>query len=603
MTLSRAANAARMRASRLAASTTDRVAARASNSARMREKRGSRTSRGPDTRPFITMDFETDPFNSDINQIIKPFYVHFYSKHFGIDFGIWNECSDDLLLAAYAYLKAIETPCLIYAHNGGRFDHKYLTFDGYVEGPVMFKGSGYMRACLRDTPHELRDSFHLLPVPLAKINKDQIDIKKCAASRRGKHKAEIIRYCRNDCVYLHEALEVSFREFGVELTIGQIARKTLKKFYPAIKDVGEEVDEALRVFMRGGDVNCPRGSGIFEGLIRYYDVNSMYPYVMKSYAHPIGSDYLWRHGGPNRCTFFLHIRCISHGVLPFTSLEDGRISKPNDDVIRDYFISIYEYKMALLHSKLSSVTIVQCVDNFTSSNFANWVDHFYDKRLAARAAGNKYEEANFKSLLVNGFGKFCQDPRRFLEHFVTVHNEDGTHNRPPKPPLHLKDHPRGLWKAGEVDERRRWRLSQGGDKCVIWERDPIFDVFYNVGTGASITGAARAILMNFLILAGDHVLYNDTDSVVTQDFSFDDELVDQSELGKLKLEMEETRFVTAGKKMYEIGGFVKSKGVKAQPGDMEKLVRGATLSYRNLAPTFDKFGEQSYITRKIKATT
>jgi hypothetical protein len=572
MALSKKENAKRMRVTRKHAG----AAYRSRDAARKRKARFR------EPRPFLTMDFETDPFTLDWDQDIQPFYVHFYSEQLQINEGFWNEDGPALVKTTYDFLCSIKTPCLIYAHNGGRFDHKFLTLDGYIEGEVMFKGSGYMKAAVRGTGHELRDSYHLLPVPLAKLNKDQFDIQKCTKKRRNANRAEIIKYCANDCLYLHEAIKVSHSEFNIKLTIGQIARETLKKEYPEIENISEGLDAALRIYMRGGDVGCPRGSGIFEGIIRYYDVNSMYPYVMKTARHPIGSSYIFRGGKPSCVTYFLHIRCVSLGVLPFTG-EDKKIFKPNDDIEREYFITIHEFNMAMKYGKLKNLKILECVDCLTSTTFERWVDKFYSLRLAAEERGAKYYAANYKSLLVNGFGKFAQNPRKFMEHYVTVKDEN---NMPTWPP----------------DEVRKWVFDRAGDRCWIWQRKPAQENYYNVGTAASITGAARAILMGLLIIAGNSAIYHDTDSCLTQNFEFPSHLVDQHELGKLKLEKTGDRFTTAGKKMYELDGEVRSKGVKAKPGDMARLVAGETITYRNLGPTFDKFGVQSYIKRRIKKT-
>jgi hypothetical protein len=532
-------------------------------------------------KPVVILDFETDPFDPDEEVDIQPFYVHLYSKQLGIDIGFWNNNPTLVVNQAVAFLHTITEPCIIYAHNGGRFDFKFLTFAGHIYGPVMFKGTGYMKATLGI--HELRDSFHILPVPLKKIQKDEIDYSKMLASQREKHREEIIRYCRMDCVYLHRAVLQFHDLYGVKLTIGQAARATQLAMYKGrLKNISPKMDEGLRPFMRGGDVDCPRGAGTFHGVIRYYDVNSMYPFVMKTYQHPVGNVYMWHNGGLTGCTRFLRLKCPSVGLFIIHDELMKENHKPKDGIIREFEISIHEYRMAEKLGLLPEHEITQCVDNVDAMDFSEWVDVYYDLRLIAKQRGNVYEEMCHKSLLVNGFGKFAQDPERFKEHYVT----NSAFDKPTS-----KD--KRLWQL-RVSEPDGWSL---------WERETLMKRYFNVGTGASITGAARAELMEKLAMAGEHALYHDTDSCITINYEFPADMVSQSELGKLKLERVDEWIAVAGKKIYCLSDYARSKGVKANVEQIKRIAEGEVLKFRNLAPTFDKLGAQHYITRTIRRTT
>lgn len=118
---------------------------------------------------------------------------------------------------------------------------------------------------------------------------------------------EAIRYCKIDCIALHQVItkfnEFIFEHFSINvhgsLTLPALAMRIFKAiFMPenTIFQITGDVEKAIRESYTGGavDVYKPHNkigsfsiSNIFRKLF-YYDVNSLYPFVMAFKAMPVG---------------------------------------------------------------------------------------------------------------------------------------------------------------------------------------------------------------------------------------------------------------------------------------------------------------------------
>jgi hypothetical protein len=119
-------------------------------------------------------------------------------------------------------------------------------------------------------------------------------------------KDEAIKYCKLDCLCLHEILVkfnvLIFNNFKVNihktLTLPALAMKIYKTLYmpkDTIYQTLGNVDKDIRQSYTGGavDVYIPhnRSESIFSRmfqLLYYYDVNSLYPFIMAKTAMPVG---------------------------------------------------------------------------------------------------------------------------------------------------------------------------------------------------------------------------------------------------------------------------------------------------------------------------
>jgi hypothetical protein len=587
---------------------------------------------------LAVLDMETDPFTDSEGQTIKPFCAEIYSDQFGA-IVIWENDAEILIEKLVAAIEALPDSYTIYAHNGGKFD--FMFFVHKMRGTVRFKGRGIMVAKIGN--HELRDSLHILPEKLAAWKKDAFDYSKMLSRNRHKFRDEILKYLHSDCVYLFDFIKRFVGEFGLKISIGQAAFTELKKHYK-IAPVKEKMDAALRPYFFGGRVECIAGMGVFESFhwqepFKLYDVNSMYPHVMAKFKHPISPDYIWRRGVPDENTCFLDISCRSYGAM-FRRLDNGELAV--GDCEGRFQTTIWEYEAAIELELIDKVTIHWCIDNLQRTDFSKFIVPMYDRRQETKAimdrlkrAGqlecSEYEETKkegifLKYLLNNSYGKCAQNPRRYKEYYYTNHNQS--------PSREWFDFLRDL--PGDHEWHHEYGMPvERCEEFDVWARPSPGNRYNNVGTAASITGAARGMLLRAREVADDPI-YCDTDSLICRKLPLP---ISETELGAWKIEETFDRVIIAGKKEYccEVAGEpdcgerrlkVRCKGIdiRDRPRDrdgIEKpnaspdewrianartwqkfvdIIDGKIIEAINRAPTFTKLGEQKFMRRRIRAT-
>lgn len=563
------------------------------------------------------LDMETDPFDNTTEMKIRPFLAVLYSDKFET-IVIWEENYDKFIHAVIRAIEALPGHFTIYAHNGGRFDFLFLIKG--IRGSVSFKGRGIM-SC-RVGGHELRDSFHIIPERLANWQKDKFDYTTLSRKRRGDFKDNIIAYCIADCVYLLDIVKRFIAGFGLKLTIGQAAMHELKKHYD-VEKFSDGWDGYIRDFFFGGRVECLRGRGEFKGAYKLYDVNSLYPHVMASYQHPVGGFWAYeiRYGDPGPNTVFIDLNCQNNGALVARN-EDGETTAQIKS--GRFKTTIWEYQVALKYNLISDVKINMCIDCALRSDFSKFVLPLYENRLRTKQALDdmkkaglegtpawfdlKSEDMFYKLLLNNAYGKFAINPRNFKENYICDVNES--------PPAEWFKSMNKLPR----EERDKYELPvfEGTDYWIWQKPNPGFR-FNNVGVAASVTGAARAILLEAL-QHSTWAIYCDTDSIICRVLAGVD--ISKTALGAWDLEDEFTRVIINGKKLYSTwyksekrrsaeqladGAdpryTVKSKGASQVTWDeMQAILRGETVVKTNRGPTLNRYGEQYYVKRAIRAT-
>jgi hypothetical protein len=551
------------------------------------------------------LDFETDPFDNVAQTEIAPFTACLYSKNFA-PVVIWEEDENVFLDKVIEAIENLPGNYTIYAHNGGKFD--FMFFVHRLRGKISFKGRGIMSAKIG--PHELRDSFHIIPEKLASFHKEEFDYSWLTKGKRKAKKKEIIAYMISDCEYLLDIVLGFLSRFGFKISIGQAAMSELRKHYK-IGRIGAKVDETLRQFFFGGRVECLAGRGHFVGKYKLYDRNSMYPAAMAQLQHPIGSHYIRREKkalssdgpaiGPD--TFFIELTCRNRGALVVRrqNPNSGEWETTTDQEYGQFKTTIWEYNTALELGLISHIKIHAVIDCPDKSDFSKHILPLYAEKeqakirldeITARDGGEGltpyYWEAKqqymfCKFILNNSYGKFAQNPRNYKETFITGPDD-------PCP-----------------DGYDQILPTFRNDQFALWERPAPRQGFVNVGTAASITGASRADLMRVIHNSIDPI-YCDTDSVICKEVRGIE--IHPTKLGAWDLEREMDEVIIAGKKLYYYGkigqeakGKVKSKGASGLTrGDMLKLLDGEVIANTNPGVTLTKTGRQFYMTRRIRAT-
>lgn len=576
---------------------------------KLRPKNNELAKANPTTKKRLcVVDTETNPFEPPVRNDkgvligvkIKPFTLGFYDGDV-----YWDFWGDDCVDQFFAHLKSYDEELLIYAHNGGGFD--FFFFMNYVDrdqDAVIIRGR---LTKMWFQGQEFRDSYKIIPASLASYQKEHIDYANFVPEKREQFKSEILLYQRSDCLYLFDLVEAYQRTFGDALTIGGTSIKVLSKFHPW-KQLTKKQDTSLRPYYFGGRNQCFK-VGVIRGTFFVYDVNSMYPYVMSFFRHPVGNKFTIAHTVDDM-TAFVYFEGWNDGALP-TRKDDGGLTFLTK--YGKFFCTVHEYlagiECGLIRVKKLLHT-VQC-DKFLA--FKEFIDYFYDLRLSAKELQDIIYDLFYKLLMNNSYGKFAQDPSTYKDYAFTL-------GEPPEGELWSDNNPDG------------WRVHTSfdiGDYIVtVWDR-PAKDAmggYKNVGTAASITGGSRSVLLRGIANATDPI-YCDTDSIICS--KLDMELNDTN-LGGWKLEAKLDVIIVAGKKLYvgltrDYGYALKilkgnepevvmldglkhyaikkaSKGVNLSANEILSIARGGSVEYANPVPKFKMDGEQDYIARKIKAT-
>jgi len=522
-------------------------------------------------KKIAVFDFETDPF--EYMRVPKVFAAGFYD---GDVYKNW--WGDDSLTQFIAYLDT-RMPLLLYAHNGGKFDFHFMLEHKAIQNPLTICNGRILKATCGN--HELRDSFAAVPVALSQYHKDVIDITKFERPEREKHKDEILSYLKTDCTSLYSLINKFVDQFGRKLTVGAAALTQLKKMHP-FDSVDEKTDTLLRPYYIGGRVQ-PFQSGKLIGDWKIYDVNSMYPYVMSEQKHPIGKSYFYT--DPTRdtlkklmekdITFFATIVAESDGALPFREKNGLFFPKRVDE----YQVTSHELKVGIQLGLVNVIAVTEIICCNKYGNFSEYVYKYVAQKILGKENKDKALEIFAKLLLNSAYGKTGQDPNSFYDwHIAFTRVERPSH---------------------DLD----FTLYQECEQYEIWRKPSPVPCYHNVGIAASVTGAARAVLLRGLH-SSTNVAYCDTDSIICESLDAD---LHPTRLGAWDCEAQGDELYIGGKKMYSLyrdGEPIKkaSKGAKLSNDQIKLVCEGEKIKWDNAAPSFSIKSAPKFISREIKKT-
>lgn len=508
---------------------------------------------------ICTFDTETDPFK--FGRVVKPFTCGFYDGSEYVDF--WGEdCIDQFF--AYIDSRALEKPderLLIYCHNWGNFD-AYFCIDHFDPGMAPFIMNGRLVRCYLHG-REFRDSYSAIPVPLADYQKTVIDYDLFEPDKREANKALIRDYQRDDCIFLYDLISEWVALFGTKLTMASVALPTLKSFH-GFQCMTPKTDDEMRPFYFGGRCQAFQ-TGLLKGDWKIYDVNSMYPFVMANEKHPVSNRPRYEKGITKR-THFAKIDAWSAGALPVRK-DDGGLDFPNGN--GTFFACIHEIKAGLETGTLRIFKVHFSIYFEIEASFTEFIETYYAKRMEAKASGDKIRTLFYKLVMNSSYGKFAQDPRKY-ERFVFD---------PDTIPEPLRSD----------TELNGWYIHTMRHAFTIYAKSAGREEFgfYNVATAASITSAARALLLRGIAKA-KRPIYCDTDSLICEGLDMD---LDDKRLGAWGLDAIGDTCAIAGKKLYAVfnaGEEVKkaSKGVRLTADEIRRVAMGETVEYANPVPKF-----------------
>lgn len=591
-------------------------------------------------RKIAVIDFETDPFLHGRDP--RPFAAGFYDGAEYLEFN-GDDCVDQLIV----YLESRKEPLIVYAHNGGKFDFFFLLEKGALENPAMMI-NGRIVKCAAIGIHEMRDSYAMMPIPLRAYQKLDIEYSKLEkdaefysletrerAAPRDVFKDEISKYLRMDCVYLFELVEKFIAQFGAKLTVGAAAISEVQKFHPVPRRDMKH-DTTFRPFYFGGRVQCFETGKITPSVtgrkLKIYDVNSMYPKAMHAFDHPASGHYVTLHGtdverlfdhktglikGMGDYVYFMHCSAINKGALPVRK-EDGGITF--DMPMGDFFACSHEIKAACELGLITVLKIHAVMICTAKMSFTEFVEHWGAEKERCKAAGDKAGELFAKLMLNSAYGKMATDPTKFKDYYIVDNSDDNYGDF--EEWRHAAKARATAYAETFNDEKAARRaylklapeLVQDAGRFEIWVCGAPDDRgYFDVAIGASITSAARSILLR-AIHSCDRPLYCDTDSLICEALTGVE--IDDKKLGAWKFEGETDTLYVAGKKMYAAMGAIvekdgrrkdkiASKGAQLSATDIAYIAENPDkfLTWKSDAPNYKLSGEVKYSVRNIRATT
>ena len=570
--------------------------------------------------PVVTIDAETDPFSDEfrrIGRIPKPFCWGVFDgeKYHEIwatldEFGDTDYLKMNKELVQYLFT-TYGKGARVYAHNGGKFDYFYLL--EHLTGKPRIINGRISEASLRRNPKiKFFDSYNIMPVPLSAIEKDEFNYEKMDFRVREKYKLEILKYLKNDCVYLWHAVTTFIENFGINLTVSGASIKQLKITGYEVPKTFEDHDNIFRKYYHGGRVECFE-KGIFKTPLKFFDINSAYPWAM-TLKHPHGKPVFIGDELPTNknALYFATIKAVTKGCLVYKEKVDGIIKSfyPTDDEPRIYNTTSWEIQAGLRTGTLEILEVIECwaYPVTRQRDFKEFVYKFYELKAQAKEDKNKTMELFYKLILNSCYGKFGIDGRKFEEIII----DDGEIEFYRSVELAELENPQledeDTEKYNErIAEQVFYFYARTDDGIDLYSRPTPKLQFIDVAVASSITGCVRAYLFEHIHKC-KRPIYCDTDSILCEEFTG----AINKELGGWDYEGMSTDSYIVAKKMYacklmdlDENGLQKlkvaCKGVRLSYAEIKHGTDNATqcVRYENIAPSFSLSMGVRYIHREL----
>lgn len=511
---------------------------------------------------FCVFDIETSKW---VHQTLVGFYDGENYVHF-------NNVKDFLaffLKKKYAFYKC-------FAHYGAGFDFNFIldAMDKYYPDYKMtiLSNNGASMIKIHDFGKSNRtwtfvDSFRLLPDSLGELTKAfDVEHKKIELDRSkldSLTREELIHYNKYDCKGHYEVLkkfEKWFEDFGVQLktTTASQAMATFRQTMDfSVPLLSPKIESFIRSSYYGGRVEVFKMRSYDR--LYFYDVRSLYPYVMKKYPMPVGSPKLVAKFYDDEIGFYrCNISIPEMYLPPLPHVIEHKLLFPIGN-----FSGVYSSTEIQLAEKLGCEIDIDYGYVFPSTYL---FDKYIDKMYYYKENGNTATKKIGKLLLNSLYGKFGQNRKK--QSLIRAS---------------------GLASLGLVPY---------DESHALFSKESISKATFIIPSIASwITSCARTELMNWLLKAGEqNIYYCDTDSVCSTK-----QLPTGKNLGEMKLEYDANEGIFLLPKMYAIRTndrtIIKAKGFergfadKLTFTDFEDALHGNKSAFIQEVQRFGKFKE------------
>lgn len=430
---------------------------------------------------------------------------------------------------------------IIYAHFGGIYDFLFLLnhvlgTDTYSLDSLIPRGSGLLSISIRSGARVItfRDSSALLPYSLSKLTKSfkvehpkkDFDFETLTAVT-----PKLVEYLRYDCIGLYECLDLYrqnplVKQVGLKITRSaqalHVFRTYIKKELPACP-MG--ADAVVREAYAGGRTEIFRPFYDSDAPLYTYDVNSLYPSILKDFDMPTGFDKYSYEVDLERIGFgYFTVQVPEDTYIPILwTRESGKFIFPVGTFSGCF--PLCEVKRAVeAGAKIIKSRAIAYFHN-GGRYFAEYVETLYERR---RRSTDEVERIIIKDLLNHLYGRMGLRLTREQLEF-----DQGQENVKPYLELQVRD--------------KLYRLVK---------KEVEIKSFSNVAIAAWTTAQARLRLYDTLLKPCEKTIhYTDTDSGYTPQV-----LEVSDRLGDIKKESESLQACFLLPKTYIAGSKIAFKG-------------------------------------------
>lgn len=237
-----------------------------------------------------------------------------------------------------------------------------------------------------------------------------------------------IAYLKNDVEIMARALDIMFKNNLTKMTIGSNAlsyyknmNKNFNKYFPVLP---YEIDKDIRRSYKGGFTYLNpihKEKLLGEGIV--FDVNSLYPSVMKNDRLPFGDPIFFEGKYEPDKLYNLYVQTIScsfeikEGMIPTIQIKNNLSFLPNEyvtssngDIVTltltnvdlDLFFEHYQVYDLTYHSGWKFKSI--------KGLFSSYIDFWSNMKIKSKKEGNKAMYIISKLMLNSLYGKFGLNP-------------------------------------------------------------------------------------------------------------------------------------------------------------------------------------------------
>jgi hypothetical protein len=450
---------------------------------------------------------------------------------------------------------------LMFAHNmsydGQFFVDRLKDYNQAYSITPILNGSRMLELKVKDKHKNVwkfRDSFGLLPSSLADLTSEKcfnVEHKKLDVDEKGMLSNP--EYNRNDCIGLWEVLmkfrEINGCQFGMTISQTSLMNFRMNYLNTPIQTVRDYEDQFRQAY-HGGRVevfkfNCNPDKKFF-----FYDVNSLYPYVMREFDYPIGKFYKSSPDIDKMGFTYAKVEDLpNYPILPeiidnkmlfLRGWKEGWFTNQELRYLRDTTNCDMELQRSLLCDEFEPI-------------FRTYVDDLYARRMEAKKTGNEAMSYTYKIQLNSLYGKFGEE--RMKEKIII--------------------NPQNI-------EEDMFIEYQKGGTYIIKKLEESQSAHIIPSIPAMVTANSRIYMHKWMnMVKPQNLYYMDTDSLITDIPIFED----SNQLGKFKLEAEIDQFYCFAPKVYTFRNIksgkyiIKAKGLPFDKKQPERVSLGIFKDY------------------------